>query len=296
MQPDGAEQHAAALLQALHGISGQVGRTKVEAGIFVSLVGSKGKPWSLSDTKVEGGRVFARLGCMERGLAKFAGADLKKKHPLEQNQFLKNLRDERNKAVTTLMVDKLSENQAYRTKLVRKEMIDDIARVVDVAVDGFYDDDEFVAGQTLAMLTTSVVSDCPYIEVKPSSMEFVRRGIDATLNAPVEKRKRPRHAVGEAFPAARFEARRGFVYCRYRTADDKWVQKSFPVKSSDHEGIMDERRREAQARAQAFYVDHHVPKPVGADGDDESEPDSENAGNNIASDDGAVNEQETHDM
>jgi hypothetical protein len=279
MQPDGVMQPAAEVLAALQAASGTVGETNVTAGVFVGKRGKRGKPWLLNDNVIEGSRVFTRLSCMSRGLANFVGADLKKPHPLEQNQFLRTLTEERNNVVTKFMNKAQADTQDYEVKMIRKEAIDDVDRIVDVPIPGFHNEDGFVGGQILKMLSTSGVLECPYVEVTPASMEFVRLGIEATLNAPVEC-NRKRAATSDAsgtFPAARVSKHRGFIYCRYRTTEGRRVQKSFGVKHSDVDEILAERRVEAQTLAQQYYDAHHVPKPLGAGSDPHSDASNGNA-------------------
>ncbi len=242
---------------ALTNTRGRHGDTKVYAGIFVSSQG-RNSSWAPNDVKIVDGVNFVRLTCTERGLAKYVGADMKRPHSLDHNPFLQTLRNARNDAVAHEMKAAQNAKTDLDMLLCPKEfpLIGKISRIISVFVQGFNHSGEFVPPMTIKMLSTAFKDECPYVEVDPQTLEFVRRGMGATLHVEVYKRAKVDRFF-DGLPNARLHPWRNLVYTRFRNADGKWSQKTITFEKSNDNDVQEKHILEAAQRAQTHYVASH---------------------------------------
>ena len=273
-------RECASVLATMEEAQGTDGCTSIECTLTVQDTSIEhahpraDKVWRLTDTCIIDGDIFTRISKLDRGLAKFVGANLQAGHPLECNSFIEDMMKCRNAAIHKRMLDHhASKGIAGGDRFVKSEIIDEIEKTIDVDMVGFYHGTEWVEGRKLTMVVTADGKQCVMIKVTPSNLEFVRRGIASVMHVPIifKKRARPHDIpLFDHYPRARLH-KRGFVYCRYRNSDGRIRQKSFPVDRSDINEVLAMRQVEAAAKAQAFWEDNHTPvqgDTPESDGDD----------------------------
>jgi hypothetical protein len=180
---------------------------------------------------------------------------------LDQNSFIKELRQRRHDATTALMETVHLRNPEYGGgKLVRKVLIDEVPKVAEVTLDGFKHRDGDVAGCNMRVMTALYYHSPPWVELNPTNFEFVRKGIQHAMNVDQPAKRRSRdHRDFEAHPNARLSPK-GFVFASTRNQDGKICMKTFPVKFTENAAILHERRVDAAHLAQCHFDSHNVPK------------------------------------
>jgi hypothetical protein len=216
------------------------------------------KTW-LPEVVEESGCAFIRLSHSDRGLARFASADLKSAHPLQGNSFLGCLRACRNKRAAEIFAQTQEGH-----KRPRRELIDLCDKIIDVEVPAFKSDG---AGMKMKMLTSISENECVMVEATPQAVQFCRDGVQHAITADREldanqnqgsKKARSRQVAryGSCPDVMSSAGNDNFLCVRYKDGDGRRLQLSRTVKNTEAGAeVMEQRIHHAARMLQEEYRD-----------------------------------------
>ena len=197
---------------------------------------------------------FIRLSRQCRRLAQLCGARGSLSAPSSHNVFLRSLTIAWNKRVA-----ELTDDESRPDKGRRKDLIDDLPRVIVVTVGAFLDEEgNEVPAHDFKMLSTASVVECPCVMVTPSSLELVRKGVRASLGDAASPLREDTRVALDGCKQVCFSSAKRSLFVKYADQDGRTRVKTVRAQHSDVAAVYEERLEATAVELQAFADSQRV--------------------------------------